>query len=123
MMVDKGVFAKRLLEFASSSLILDMALAQAQSRKLKNWWIVGGAVRDAVWCLIEGRDQASLIQDIDLLYFDSSDLSEEKDGDIEASLKPIEGIPWSVKNQARMHIKSNDAPYSSLQEALYCAPD
>jgi uncharacterized protein len=122
-MIDHGVSAKRLLEFASSSRILDAALVQAESLQLRDWWIVGGAIRDIIWSLLEGRDPVGLIKDMDLIYFDQSDCSRARDEEIEALLISVNGIPWSVKNQARMHVKSNDAPYSSCQEALYCAPE
>ena len=27
-------------------------------------------------------------------------------------------IPWSVRNQARMHLRNKDAPYASVEDAL-----
>jgi len=32
-------------------------------------------------------------------------------------------MPWSVKNQARMHLRNDDAPYASCADAIRCWPE
>ena len=48
---------------------------------------------------------------------DSDDSDSELD--IETTLKAISpDRPWSVRNQARMHLRNKDAPYASTEDAL-----
>jgi hypothetical protein len=65
-----------------------------------------------------------VLPDVDVIYLDSYDLSKETDKSYELKLSTlIPGVPWSVKNQARMHLRNNDAPYASCAEAICCWPE
>ena len=86
---------------------------------LPDWAIGAGFIRNAVWDHLHGFDMITPLADIDVLYFEPGDLSKERELDIEATLKAISpDRPWSVRNQARMHLRNNDAPYASTEDAL-----
>lgn len=95
------------------------ALAHARGLALPDWGIGAGFVRNAVWDRLHGFSQPTPLADIDLLYFDPSDLSPDREAVCEAKLSsPNSGTPWEVRNQARMHLRNGDAPYRSTADAL-----
>ena len=98
------------------------ALIVAEQLKLNDWMLAAGFVRNLVWDKIHGLQSA--LNDIDLIYFDVNDLSIERDKAIEAELKRIAPIyPWSVKNQARMHLRNGHQQYSSSLNAMSYWPE
>jgi hypothetical protein len=86
---------------------------------LPDWAVGAGFIRSAVWDALHGYIEPTPIADVDVLFFDASDLSREREGAIEAALvQAIPDVPWSVKNQARMHRRNGDAPYADTADAL-----
>nr|WP_077752408.1 nucleotidyltransferase family protein [Shewanella psychrophila] len=90
---------------------------------LPQWLLAAGFVRDLVWDRL--HDVAGQhLNDIDLIYFDAEDLSESREKDYEQQLNSwAPHLPWSVKNQARMHIRNCDAPYTSCEHAMSFWPE
>src|SRR5690606_21984491 len=52
------------------------------------------------------------------VYFDPHDCSASRDRDAENRLRRTSSLPWSVKNQARMHKRNMDHPYTSTEDAM-----
>jgi hypothetical protein len=78
-----------------------------------------GFLRAAVWDHLHDLSTPTALDDIDVLFFDPDDLSKDREASLETSLaKHLPGPKWSVKNQARMHLKNGDAPYRDLAEAI-----
>lgn len=97
---------------------LHSALKIASEHKLDHWLLAAGFVRNLVWDKLHGFEGARL-SDIDFIYFCQQDMSPERDKYIEASLRGLSpDLPWSVKNQARMHNKNADKPYLSINDAM-----
>jgi uncharacterized protein len=99
-------------------------LKSAQSLHLPDWWICAGFVRTKVWDTLHGYSKKTDLPDIDVVYFDRSNIDEHFEKQLEFKLKvaaPAE--PWSVKNQARMHIKNGEAPYRSAIDAVSRFPE
>lgn len=95
------------------------ALAILRSLDLPDCAIGAGFIRAAVWDALSDFTVASAVDDIDVLYFDTADRRTEREAEIEKRLREIEpSLPWSVRNQARMHIRNGDAPYGSTADAL-----
>lgn len=94
------------------------ALRIAAQLNLNDWCIAAGFVRALVWDKLHGYEVASTLDDFDLIYFDHEDCSEEADRTNEQFLKEISDYPWSVKNQARMHIRNQDRAYMSTSDAM-----
>lgn len=98
------------------------ALLVAQQLNLSDWMLAAGFVRNLVWDKLHGLQTP--LNDIDLIYFDSSDLSADKDSAIEAELNRIAPMyPWSVKNQARMHLRNQHQGYISSLDAMSYWPE
>ncbi|MEK5069064.1 nucleotidyltransferase family protein [Sporosarcina sp. FSL K6-1508] len=96
----------------------------AKSLNLPDWWICAGFVRSKIWDVLHGFDVRTTIPDIDVIYYDrtNSEKSTEKKHE-EALKRLLPAIPWSVKNQARMHSVSNSPPYTSSINAISRFPE
>lgn len=96
------------------------ALRAARDLGLPDWAIGGGFLRNRLWDRLVGRDAPiSPTSDIDLLFFDPSDLSNAREARLEAALSDLlPGALWEVRNQARMHLHNLQAPYGSTEAAI-----
>lgn len=95
-------------------------LKTARLLDLPDWMIGAGFVRNKVWDLLHGYVNAEVpTADIDLIYFDAKEISEEREKEFDALLKQKLDVNWSTKNQARMHeLHDRTAPYKNTEEAL-----
>jgi hypothetical protein len=90
-----------------------------ESLDLPDSWIGAGFVRSKVWDYLHEYKRRTPIPDIDVIYFDKSDLSEEKEREIEKRLQNLKSdVKWEVINQARMHKLHRHRPYKNSPEAL-----
>ena len=90
----------------ATPLLLDV-LERARDLALPDTWLVSGAIYNTVWNHLTGRPPLTGINDIDLFYFDASDLSyEAEDRAIKAADRIFAGLPLPVqlRNQARVHL-------------------
>lgn len=107
---------------ARECLNRDLALVQALG--LPHWCIAAGYVRNYVWDVLHERQANTPLNDVDVLYYDPSDLSEETEKVYEEHLKrQLPDYHWSVKNQARMHLRNNAEPYVSVEDAMKRWPE
>jgi hypothetical protein len=91
---------------------------------LPDCWIAAGFVRNAVWDDLHDRPPSPLITDVDVIWFDPTCGYAQRDRELEASLLRAEpSTHWSVKNQARMHTRNADAPYTSATDAMRYWPE
>jgi uncharacterized protein len=95
-------------------------LEMAAEQGLSDWCLAAGFVRNLAWDRLHGYASATVLNDIDLIHFDREDPTEARDRRIEQVLVHRSGLPWSVKNQARMHERNRDAPYASTRDAMSC---
>ncbi|MBS0055683.1 nucleotidyltransferase family protein [Yersinia sp. Marseille-Q3913] len=99
------------------------ALSIARELGLNQWCLAAGFVRNLVWDQLHGHQLPTPLNDIDLVYFDKQNISERHDLQLEAQLQQNAAsqhspFPWSVKNQARMHLRSGRQPYRSTEDAI-----
>ncbi|MEI2395919.1 nucleotidyltransferase family protein [Paenibacillus phytohabitans] len=99
-------------------------LKAAGTLQLPDWWVCAGFVRSKIWDMQHGFTERTPLADIDVIYYDPGDLREEVEKSWEAQLKSrYPGIPWSVKNQARMHTVNNLPPYHSSTDGMSKFPE
>ncbi len=99
-------------------------LQQVRELDLPDCWVAAGFVRSAVWDHLHQRSDSPLPEDIDVIWFDRSQTSPARDAELETVLRQQdESLQWSVKNQARMHLRNGDAPYASVTEAMLYWPE
>jgi hypothetical protein len=114
-------------------------LRAVRALDLPDWAVGAGFVRNAVWDRLHrfaaatppeagfarprtSEDRRATTRapgDVDVLYFDPGDCARARETAIEARLAAaMPGVPWSVRNQARMHRRNGDAPYRDTEDAL-----
>lgn len=98
------------------------ALRTVRRLDLPDWLIAAGFIRNLIWDSQFFSKVA--LNDIDVVYFCLTDTSKERDLALEKRLRKLEpDLPWSVKNQARMHLKHGDNPYKSTLDAMRYWPE
>ncbi len=99
-------------------------LQMAKSLELPDWWICAGFVRSKIWDTLHNYEIRTATPDIDVIYFDQLHTDEVYEQSLEKALVNMDAsIPWSVKNQARMHVVNNMPPYSSSVDAISKFPE
>ncbi|MBY0118121.1 nucleotidyltransferase family protein [Paenibacillus sp. FSL L8-0435] len=99
-------------------------LRRVRSLHLPQSYIGAGYIRNYIWDVLHGYDLRELHSDIDVVYYDAQDLREERDIQLEQQLREETGnSKWSVKNQARMHLRNGTTPYHSTEDALRYWPE
>lgn len=99
-------------------------LKYTKSLSLPDWWICAGFVRSKIWDSVNGFEKKTPLPDVDVIYFDASNMCETIDKNLEEKLYSLApSIPWSVKNQARMHLVNQVPPYRSSEDAISKFPE
>jgi uncharacterized protein len=90
---------------------------------LPNSWLVAGCLFQTVWNIRSRRSPAADIKDYDIFYFETRDLSETAEIEVQArvdSLLSDLGVVVEVANQARVHLWYPEyfgKPYPALTSA------
>ena len=94
-------------------------LRAVRALDLPDWAVGAGFVRNAVWDHLHGYAEPTPLPDVDVLFFDPADRAGQREGALERRLaEALPGVPWSVRNQARMHRRNGDRPYADTEDAL-----
>lgn len=112
------ILSNKLKEFVFSDVKRLEVLQIVHSLGLKDSWVGAGFVRNLVWDCLHNYKKATVLNDIDVIFFDRS-LPESHNCVYQKQLEEM--LPryhWSVKNQAYMHLWHGHAPYNSCQEAI-----
>ena len=81
------------------------ALRAVRDLNLPSWAIGAGAIRNAVWDHLHGFSNATVAQDIDVVFFDPENFSQERDQELQNELsKALSNVQWDVTNQAAVHL-------------------
>jgi hypothetical protein len=99
-------------------------LYAAAELNLEDWSLAAGFLRNLCWDHLHGYSSLSALNDVDLVYFDPERTDESADLEFQAELEQeYPEIPWSVKNQARMHLRNNHPPYLNTLHAMSFWPE
>lgn len=89
-----------------------------------NVYVGAGFVAQSVWNTLSGFPFLRNIKDVDIVYYDNSDLSQKAEEEVERSVRarfPGIALEVEVKNQARVHLWYEEffgypiPPYSSVE--------
>lgn len=81
------------------------ALHAVQTLRLTSWCIGAGAVRNLVWDELSGKREPSALADVDVAYFDATDLLPQRDRQLQRMLMELRpDVPWELTNQAGVHL-------------------
>ena len=115
-------FEQRIIKLIESDELRMRALHAVNTLDLPDWLIAAGFVRNKIWDSLFATDSG--INDIDVIYFCKADCSQERDIKLEEQLCELEpDLPWSVKNQVRMHSRHGDEPYKNTLDAMRYWPE
>jgi hypothetical protein len=110
---------KRVAEIIGGDRWCMATLAAVRLLDLPDWAIGAGFVRNRVWDHLSGYAGPTPLNDVDVLYFDPADVGRDREGAIERDLaRRLPDRAWSVRNQARMHLRNKDAPYADTADAM-----
>lgn len=85
---------------------------------LPDAWIGAGFLRSLVWDRQHGFPEPTPLDDVDVVYFDPA-AGAKNEPIIETRLRALlPDVPWSARNQARMHERNGDPPYRDTEDAL-----
>ena len=113
---------QRIIKLIQADPLRVEAIKAVSSLKLPDWLIAAGFVRNLVWDSVFFT--SSVLNDIDVIYYCARDKSEERDEYFEQKLRhAIPKLPWSVKNQARMHTRNKHSAYKSTFDAMSYWPE
>ena len=120
---------KILSEFVMSIDIIPQILDEIST--LPNAWLGGGVIFQNVWNVIHGYEINTYIKDIDILYWDDTDLTWQSENSYISALNETlvnTDIPLDVKNIARIHLWYEErfgipkTAYFSVQESISTWP-
>lgn len=121
----------RLRNALSRNETLVELLRRARGFGLPGWYLTAGCVAQTVWNVLTGREATYGIQDYDLFYHDSADLSREaEDRVIRSVAAACEDLPADVevRNEARVHLwyeakfGTPCPPFASTEAAIDAFP-
>lgn len=106
------------------------ALGAGRALGLSSWAIGAGAIRSLVWDRLCRHAQPTPLPDIDLVYFDPTDLRPERERQLEGRLRAaLPGLNWEVCNQAAVHLWGERepgqpmTPWQSLADGVASWPE
>lgn len=107
----------------SSSLLMEV-LTGLREDGLPDHLLVAGAIYNLVWNRLTGRPELTGINDVDVFYFDSSDLSYEAEDAVIQRLGQRFAhlpLPVQIRNQARVHLwfeQKFGSPFTPLTSSV-----
>lgn len=118
---------QKLIEILNNSPSIGALLRNGDLINLPNWYIAGGAIPTLVWNSIASNEPEQFLNDIDIVYYDSNDLTEAAENKAAQQVRdtfPEIKYKIDVKNQARVHTWYRDksgnriAQYSSIEAGI-----
>lgn len=115
-------YESQLLQIIKSDNYIISVLKSVEKLKLNDAWVAAGLIRNKVWDHL--HNTSTPINDIDVIYFDSTDTSLKTEKNLEKKLEALmPDQPWSVKNQARMHLKNDFGRFKSSYDGVAHFPE
>jgi uncharacterized protein len=119
-----------LLDRVRSESWLMAALHAVAASGLPEAWIGAGAIRDVVWGQRHGGFDPTTVNDVDVVFFDPSDLSARRDETARQELAQLLDRPWEASNQAAVHTWYHHyfggppvLPFSTVHDAVATWPE
>lgn len=100
------------------------ALGSVQQLNLPQCYLAAGFVRNLVWDYLHQKPLPTLLNDVDVIYFDEFESNPGGYKLIESQLSAVmPEVNWEVRNQAMMHKRNGDRPYLSIIDAMSYWPE
>ncbi|EGQ8527985.1 TPA: nucleotidyltransferase family protein [Vibrio parahaemolyticus] len=90
---------------------------------LPQCYIAAGFVRNLVWDSLHGFKIPTPLNDIDVIYFDPNEQPNSYLHYESVLTEQMPDLNWQVRNQATMHSRNGDLPYTSSLDAMSYWPE
>jgi uncharacterized protein len=128
--MNEGEYAQELTRVIRSNLWFMRVLETVRQCDPPDWLVGAGVIRTIVWDHLHGFREPTPLADVDVIFFDASDLSPERDRVIQEQLAAhLPDVPWEATNQAAVHLWYENAfgfpvaPFRSSEEAVSTWPE
>ena len=109
----------RIVELIKHDPVRVKALECVSKLGLPQCYIAAGFVRNLVWDALHGFDVATPLNDADVIYFAPDENDPNAYLHHESQLKQLmPEVNWQVRNQALMHTRNGDLPYTCSLDAM-----
>ncbi len=99
-------------------------LKAVQDLGLNDCWVGAGFIRNNVWNNLHKIRNIDIDYDIDVVFHFPENISVSYEEELEKKLlAKIPNLKWSVKNQARMHLKNGHKNYVNVSDAISYWPE
>ncbi|OAN17997.1 nitrate reductase [Photobacterium jeanii] len=117
-------YADKIIEFIERDPVRVAALDCVYRLDLPQCYIAAGFVRNLVWDALHNKVIMTPLNDVDVIYFDSSESDVNAYLMYEQQLQAaMPNLNWQVRNQALMHERNGDSPYSNTLDAMSYWPE
>lgn len=100
------------------------ALDAVYQLNLAQSYIAAGFVRNLVWDHLHHKPNTTVLNDIDVIYFEPDEHDSNQYQIYESKLNTLmPQLNWQVRNQAFMHHRNGDKPYTSILDAMSYWPE
>jgi hypothetical protein len=128
--MSEAVYQQRLRDLARATPWFWAILEAARACNPPDWWVGAGVIRNLVWDHLHGYQSPTPLADVDVIFFDATDLSPARDQAVQDQLiKRLPGVNWEATNQAAVHLWYEDLfgfpvpPFHSSEEAVATWPE
>lgn len=115
---------KNILDIVGNSSRITSIIQTIKLISNENLMLTGGSLRNVVWNYLHYYTEEYELEDCDIIFYNPSNLTKAYEEFIKNNLEYLKpNIKWSVKNQARMHIRNGHKPYTGIYNALSAFPE
>lgn len=115
---------ERIIELIKCDALRLNALNFVYQLELSECYIAAGFIRNLIWDHLHHKTEYTLLNDIDVIYFDRNEDEPEAYLKYEAKLtSQMPQVNWQVRNQAKMHERNGDIPYFNVIDAMSYWPE
>jgi len=121
---------ERLVRIVEATPWLMRALHAVRAVGIPHACVGAGAIRATVWDRLHGYTEPSSLVDVDVAYFDASDVSPDSEAGYRRRLCAlIPELAWDVVNQATVHVWYESvfgrkiAPFGSVEDGVGSWPE
>ncbi|MGF1755134.1 nucleotidyltransferase family protein [Vibrio makurazakiensis] len=114
----------RIIQLIKQDPVRVQALDCVKGLDLPQCYLAAGFVRNLVWDHLHHRSTPTPLNDVDVIYFDSDEVNDQRYLELEQQLLlEMPQVNWQVRNQAKMHLRNGDEPYQDVVDAMSYWPE
>lgn len=129
--IEESFFQERFFEVQKHNEVMSEILEKSESLNIPQWAVGAGFLQQSLWNVFHERPLLENIKDVDWVYYNPNDLSEQSENLVSEKVRETFGhipLKFDVKNQARVHLWYEKKfgytipPYCNLEHAITTWP-